>query len=90
MADALAGQRALVPRLEAEKAALAQAEAAYAAARRRFEARLTNRIELLSAEDALLPRRQAVAEIEARAFALDVQLIRALGGGFTGNADGRD
>jgi NodT family efflux transporter outer membrane factor (OMF) lipoprotein len=85
VADVLAGQRGLAARVEAEREALRQAEAAYAAARKRFEARLTSRIELLSAEDALLPRRQAVAEMEARAFTLDVQLIRALGGGFTGS-----
>lgn len=85
VADALAGKRALVDRLTAERAALAQAEAAYTAARKRYEAGLSNRLELLSAEDALLPRRQAVADLEARAFTLDIDLIRALGGGFTSN-----
>jgi NodT family efflux transporter outer membrane factor (OMF) lipoprotein len=84
VADALAGQRGLADRVQAEREALRQAEAAYSAARKRYEAGLMTRIELLSAEDALLPRRQAVAEMEARAFTLDVQLVRALGGGFTG------
>lgn len=84
-ADAIAGERGLAERFEAEREALRQAEAAYQAERKRFDAKLSTRIELLSAENALLPRRQALAEIEARAFTLDVQLIRALGGGFTGN-----
>lgn len=85
VADALAGKRALVERLTAARAALAQAETAYTGARRRYEAGLSNRLDLLSAEDALLPRRQAVADLEARAFTLDIDLIRALGGGFTSN-----
>ena len=82
VADVVASERALTVRLGEQRAALADAEAAYAAARRRHEAGLSTRLELLSAEDALLPRRQAVAELEARALSLDVALMRALGGGF--------
>jgi NodT family efflux transporter outer membrane factor (OMF) lipoprotein len=85
VADALAGQRSVVPGYAADREALTRAEAAYAAARKRYEAGLSTRIELLSAEDALLPRRLALAEIEAHAATLDIQLIRALGGGFTGS-----
>jgi NodT family efflux transporter outer membrane factor (OMF) lipoprotein len=85
VADALAGKKALLDRLTAERAALAQAESVYSAARKRFEAGLSSRLELLSAEEALLPRRQAVADLEARAFSLDIDLIRALGGGFNNN-----
>jgi len=40
---------------------------------------------VLSAEQSVLQNRQIVADLEARAFALDVQLVRALGGGFTPN-----
>jgi outer membrane protein TolC len=34
------------------------------------------------AEDALISTRRTVATLQARAFALDVALARALGGGF--------
>jgi outer membrane protein TolC len=37
---------------------------------------------VLSAEDAVLTARRSLAEIEARRFMLDIQLVRALGGGF--------
>jgi len=38
---------------------------------------------VLTAEEGVVQARLAVAQIETRAFTLDVQLIRALGGGFT-------
>jgi outer membrane protein TolC len=38
---------------------------------------------VLSAEEGVLEARLNVAELETRAFTLDVQLIRALGGGFS-------
>lgn len=82
VADAVTSQRALAGRLAEARAALSDAEQAYAAARSRYQAGLTTRIDLLSAEDALLPRRQVVAELETRALSLDVALVRALGGGF--------
>ena len=82
VADAVTSQRALAGRLAEARAALADAEQAYAAARSRFQAGLITRIELLSAEDDLLPRRRTVAELEARAMSLDVAMVRALGGGF--------
>ncbi|PSJ43096.1 efflux transporter outer membrane subunit [Allosphingosinicella deserti] len=82
VADAVTSQRALAGRLAEARAALADAEQAYAAARSRFQAGLITRIELLSAEDDLLPRRRTVAELEARALSLDVAMVRALGGGF--------
>jgi outer membrane protein TolC len=37
---------------------------------------------VLLAEDAVLTSRRSVVDLQARAFTLDVQLIRALGGGF--------
>jgi outer membrane protein TolC len=37
---------------------------------------------VLLVEQQVLSRRRAVADLEARAFALDVALVRALGGGF--------
>jgi outer membrane protein TolC len=37
---------------------------------------------VLSAEESVLGARLNVAELETRAFVLDVALVRALGGGF--------
>ena len=48
----------------------------------RYRGGLATYLEVLSAEDALISNRRAVAELEASAFALDVALVRALGGGF--------
>ena len=39
-------------------------------------------LDVLTAEDALITNRRAVADLETRAFTLDVALIRALGGGY--------
>jgi outer membrane protein TolC len=51
-------------------------------ANRRYEGGLSNSIEVLVAEDDWLTRRRAPTDMQARSFALDVALARALGGGF--------
>jgi len=40
-------------------------------------------LEVLNAENALITNQRTVADLHARAFSLDVTLVRALGGGFT-------
>ena len=42
-----------------------------------------NLLQVLAAEDAALSARRGVTDLEARAFLLDISLIRALGGGFS-------
>lgn len=86
VADALTSQRALTQRLTDARAAVTAAEDAYAIARQRYEGGLSTYIDVLNVEDRLLVVRQSVAELDARAFALDVALVRALGGGFAGPA----
>ncbi|MBS0384315.1 MAG: multidrug transporter, partial [Proteobacteria bacterium] len=49
----------------------------------RYSGGLANYQTVLLAEDAVLAQRTAVADLESRRFALDVALVRALGGGFT-------
>ena len=83
VADIAASQRALSTRLTEQRAALAAQEDAYRVARQRYEGGLSPYQNVLIAEDALLSRRSAVADLESRAFTLDVALVRALGGGFT-------
>jgi len=51
-------------------------------ARLRYEGGLTSYLTLLTAEDAVIAQRRAVAQLEARALTLDATLVRALGGGF--------
>lgn len=82
VADAAAGQRALEVRLSAARASLAAGEKAYRVAQLRYEGGLTSYLTLLTAEDAVIAQRRAVAQLEARALTLDASLVRALGGGF--------
>jgi NodT family efflux transporter outer membrane factor (OMF) lipoprotein len=82
VADVAASQRALGTRLEESRAALAANEEAYKISRLRYEGGLSNYQSVLLAEDAVLQSRLAVADLDARAFTLDVQLVQALGGGY--------
>jgi NodT family efflux transporter outer membrane factor (OMF) lipoprotein len=82
VADAALSQRALNVRLESSREALAASQNAYRIIDMRYRGGLSTYLEVLSAEESLIANTQAVAELETRAFTLDVALIRALGGGF--------
>jgi NodT family efflux transporter outer membrane factor (OMF) lipoprotein len=82
IADAAASERALGERLSESRAALAADEEAYRLIRMRYEGGLANYQAVLIAEDAVLQARIIVADLDARAFTLDVQLVQALGGGY--------
>jgi NodT family efflux transporter outer membrane factor (OMF) lipoprotein len=81
-ADAVTSQKKLASRLAESRRALADFEEANSLARQRYEHGLATYLDVLSAEEGVVSARLTVAELEARAFTLDVQLIRALGGGF--------
>jgi NodT family efflux transporter outer membrane factor (OMF) lipoprotein len=83
VADAAASERALSVRLKESRAALEADEEAYKLTRMRYEGGLSNYQSVLLAEDAVLQARLTVADLDARAFTLDVQLVQALGGGYT-------
>jgi len=83
VADVVASERALVTRLEQSREALAANEEAYQLTRMRYEGGLSNYQSVLLAEDAVLQSRVTIADLDARAFTLDVQLVQALGGGYT-------
>ncbi|MGV3482089.1 MAG: efflux transporter outer membrane subunit [Sphingobium sp.] len=87
VADAVTSQRALVQRLDDARAAVTASEQAYVIAQTRYRGGLSTYLDVLNVEDRLLAARQSLAEIETRAFALDIALIRALGGGFVVSAD---
>ncbi|HVZ99641.1 MAG TPA: efflux transporter outer membrane subunit [Caulobacterales bacterium] len=83
VADVVTSERALSTRLTESRDALSAYEDAYRIARLRYEGGLSNYQAVLIAEDAVLQQRLAVADLEARAFTLDVALVRALGGGYS-------
>lgn len=85
VADAVTSQKALATRLSESRQALVDSEQGYSIARQRYEGGLSRFLDVLTAEERVLQNRQIVAELEVRAFALDVQLVRALGGGFSTN-----
>jgi NodT family efflux transporter outer membrane factor (OMF) lipoprotein len=82
VADTVASERALTSELDNSRAALAASEDAYRIARLRYQGGLSTYQSVLLAEQGVLARRRAVTDLDARAFALDVALVRALGGGF--------
>ena len=81
-ADAVTSQKKLVSRLAQSRSALADFEEANRLARKRYEHGLSTYLDVLSAEEGVIGARLDVAQLETRSFALDVALIRALGGGF--------
>jgi NodT family efflux transporter outer membrane factor (OMF) lipoprotein len=82
VADVVVSERALGERLRQSRAALAASDAAFQLASDRYREGLATYLDVLAAEDSLIANRRAVADLETRAFALDVALVRALGGGF--------
>lgn len=82
VADAATTQASVATQLADAREATARSEAAWQLARRRYTGGLSTYLAVLSAEDALLRNRQLRADLEARSLAVDVALIRALGGGF--------
>jgi NodT family efflux transporter outer membrane factor (OMF) lipoprotein len=82
VADSAVSAKALDTRLAKNREALDAAQAAYDLTQQRYAKGLGTYLEVLTAEDALIANRRAVADLETRAFTLDVALIRALGGGY--------
>ena len=81
-ADAVTSRQALAERLAQSRSALTSYETALSLARRRYENGLSTYLDVLTAQESVVNARLTVAQLETRAFTLDVQLVRALGGGF--------
>ena len=86
VADTVASRVMVARRLVEARAALAASEEAYRIARLRYEGGLSAYLDVLAVEDRLLEARRAATAIEADPRALDVALVRALGGGFNAAA----
>jgi len=69
-------------RVREQDAALAAAEQAYELAEQRYRAGLGNFVQVLIAETQVVAQRRGQAELAARANELDLNLVRALGGGY--------
>lgn len=82
VADAINSGHALKKRLQKISNAVQAAERAYNVAKNRYHGGLATYLEVLRAEDNLIAVKREMADIKARAFVLDVGLIKALGGGF--------
>ncbi len=81
-ADSL-GTLAALNRQQAEQArSLTAAVSAQALAQQRHAAGLGNRLPVLAAETAVLAQRRQAAELQARVLDAQIQLVRALGGGY--------
>ena len=85
VADQLASAKAIARQQTEQAAAQGAAESAYAIATQRYKAGLGNYLNVLSAETAVLAQRRLAVDLTARALDTQVQLIRALGGGFSTN-----
>ena len=85
--DQLTSARSIARQQTEQSAAQASAEQAYSIAVQRYKAGLGNYLNVLSAETAVLTQRRQAVDLTARALDTQVQLIRALGGGFVANTD---
>jgi NodT family efflux transporter outer membrane factor (OMF) lipoprotein len=82
VADVVRSRAANARQLTERRAALAAATEASKLATLRYRAGLSNQIVALTAEDSAVALARSVADLEARQLALDISLIRALGGGY--------
>lgn len=82
VADAAVGVQSLQTELADARATLVASEEAYRVARLRYTGGLAPYLNVLTAEGTLLVARRTVADLQAQAAGLDVDLVRALGGGF--------
>lgn len=82
VADAIASRDAIGRQLTQMHTALTAANDASTIAGLRYRAGLTNQLAQLTAEDNAIALRRSIAQLEARRLALDITLIRTLGGGY--------
>ena len=86
VADAYATRRGVAVEIKDARAALAESENGYRVIKQRYDAGLSRYTDVLTAENALLAQRRAVADLQAQAFAADVGLALALGGGYAAHS----
>jgi NodT family efflux transporter outer membrane factor (OMF) lipoprotein len=82
VADVMAQQQELGPQLEQRRLALKTAEESYQVMQNRYQGGLASYLDVLNAEDNVITSRRSSTSLETRQFLLDVNLIKALGGGY--------
>lgn len=85
-ADQVASSRSIVRQQAEQRQAQQAAESAYEIAVQRYRAGLGTYLNVLSAETAVLNQRRLAVDLAGRALDTQVQLMRALGGGFQPDA----
>lgn len=81
VASQLVSMQWLQQRSSLQAQATATAQQAHALALQRYQAGLGNYLQVLASELQLLAQQRSQIELDTRAFELDLQLVRALGGG---------
>jgi NodT family efflux transporter outer membrane factor (OMF) lipoprotein len=80
--DNLSTLRILDQETAVEQRAVAAAERSFNVSNQRYKGGVTAYLEVLTAETTLLSNQRTLTDLQTRQFAADVQLIRALGGGW--------
>jgi outer membrane protein TolC len=81
-ADVVTSRRSLDGQLASLQSSVGSVEQAYQMVSKRYQGGLASYLEVLSVEDTLLSARNELADAQSRTLALDVALVRSLGGGF--------
>lgn len=86
VADQITSQQAVERQASEQQAALAAAESALDLALQRYRAGIGGYLTVLSAETNVLTQRRTAIDLKARGIDTSLQLIRALGGGYTADS----
>jgi NodT family efflux transporter outer membrane factor (OMF) lipoprotein len=86
VSDQLASAQAIERQQAEQLTAQAHADATLAIAQQRFQEGIGNKLQVLNAQTAVLLQSRQAVDLSARALDTQVQLIRALGGGYTPDA----
>ncbi len=86
VADVIASRRSVAEQSRALHTSVDSAQNARRIATLRYRGGLSSQFAVLQADDILVEVRRLLAENESRRIALDIALVRALGGGFTAPA----
>ncbi len=82
VADAAVSQKSLTQQIGKLQKAVDSAGEAHRIMKNRYQGGLSNYLDVLSAEEALLGSLRGLRNVQSRSFTLDVALIKALGGGY--------
>jgi outer membrane protein TolC len=83
VADAATSQRSLGAQVARTDESVAAAREAWRIQGNRYRGGLATYLDVLNAEETLLSSLRAQSDLHSRSFALDVALVRALGGGYS-------